>query len=342
MPLALSPRPPTVRLTADQYLLQPPQRLAPFYVIHGAEPLSALEAADAIRQQARADGYLERETLTAEPGFDWTRLLAASGTLSLFASQRLLELRILSGKPGREGSAAIEQFCVRLPEDTVTLVTLPEIEWQGQKSKWFAAFEAAAVMIEARPVERARLPAWIKARMAWQNLTADEAVLESLADRFEGNLLAAKQEIAKLALLCGEREITAADVAHGVANVSRFDVSQVVEAVCTGEPARIQRVLDGLKAEGEALPLILWLLVNELRALAHLTGATDSGRAPHPQKARLLQPLVRRHSAASVKRLFARAAQVDRLIKGIGTRDPWDALVDLACSIAGKPLMRAA
>ncbi len=330
-----------MQLSAEQFLSKPPKSLAALYVIHGPEPLAALETADCIRALARSQGYSEREVLTAEPGFDWSSLVAASSALSLFATQRLVELRIPTGKPGREGGPAIEAYCSQLPPDTVTLVTLPEIDWQGQKSKWFLAFQDAAVMIEAKPVDRDRLPAWLAARLARQGQSASPEALDILADRLEGNLLAAKQEIDKLALLCPPGEIPTEAIEHGVADVARFDAPAVLDAIADGDPARVQRVIDGLKAEGEALPYLLWLVANELRTLARMVNATEAGRYPHPAKARSLERLAKRHTPGSVLRLVERAAEVDRLVKGIGQRDPWDALADLGCAMAGKPLMRA-
>ncbi|MBL8513079.1 MAG: DNA polymerase III subunit delta, partial [Betaproteobacteria bacterium] len=315
--------------------------LTSLYAIHGAEPLSALEAADVIRALAKTQGYVEREVLTAEPGFDWSSLLAASSALSLFATQRLVELRIPSGKPGRDGGPAIEAYCMRLPEDTVTLITLPEIDWQGQKAKWFMALQEHATMIEAKPIDRAQLPAWLSKRLTRQQQSASPEALEVLADRVEGNLLAAKQEIDKLALLCPPGEISQDAIEHGVADVARFDAAAILDAIAAGDIARVQRVLDGLKAEGEPLPYLLWLVANEARTLARMVNATEAGRYPHPGKARALEKLAKRHSPRSVLRLMGKAAEVDRLVKGIGTRDPWEALADLGCAMAGKPLMRS-
>lgn len=330
-----------MRITAEQFLERPPSKLAALYVVHGPEPLTALEACDALRERARASGYSEREVLTAESGFDWSRLVSASNELSLFATQRLMEIRIPTGKPGREGSAAIEQYCSRLPEDTVTLVTLPEIDWQGKQAKWFVALEGVAVMIEAAAIDRARLPQWLAGRLARQQQSASAEALEFLADRVEGNLLAAQQEIRKLSLLCPPGEISLELLEDSIANVSRFNPFQLVEAIQAGDLARIRRMLDGLKAEGEAPPLILWVITNELRLLARMRGLTRSGRAPHPAKARDMDRLARRHSPDSLRRLLLQAAEIDRMIKGLNSNDPWDALAELAFGVAGKPQMKA-
>ena len=213
------------------------------------------------------------------------------------------------------------------------------MDWQGKQTKWFIALEAAATMIEAMPVERAHLPRWLGARLARQDQRANEGALEYLADRVEGNLLAAQQEIKKLALLCPPGEITLAVLEESVANVSRFNPFQLVSAIHDGadkdKAARISRMLDGLNAEGEAPPLILWVLANELRSLMRVRGTTKAGRAPHPGKARELERTARRHTPDSLAKLNLLAAKVDRMIKGLDNNNPWDALFQLACGIAG-------
>jgi DNA polymerase III subunit delta len=337
-PLLPSPFTQTMRLTAEQFLERPPTKLSPLYVIFGAEPLGALEAADALRALAVKQGYVEREVFTAEQGFDWSRLSAAGSALSLFATQRLMELRVPTGKPGKEGSAAIEAFCQRLPEDTVTLVTLPEMDWQAKQTKWFAALEAAAAMIEAMPVEREHLPRWLSARMKQVGLSAGPEALAFLADRVEGNLLAAKQEIEKLALLCSAGEISPAVMEDSIANVSRYSTLTLLAAIHAGDTARIARTLEGLKAEGEPPPLILWMLTSELRALLRLAGVTKAGRPPFPAKARELEKLSRKHSAGTLVRLNLEAARIDRMIKGVNSHDVWDALLQFGCGLGGARL----
>ncbi len=327
------------RLTTEQFLERPPKTLPPLTAIYGAEPLGALEASDKFREIARGLGYAEREVFTAESGFDWQSLLGASNALSLFANLRLLELRVPTGKPGKEGAQAIEQYCARLPDDTITLISLPEMDWQAKQTKWFAALESRATMIEAMPVDRTQLPRWLGARLAVQQQSASADALELLADRVEGNLLAAVQEIKKLALLCPPGEISIDVFADSVTNVSRFSPFQLVSAIHDGaeadKAARIHRMLKGLKAEGEAPPLILWVLTNELRSLMRVRNMTRAGRPPHPSKARELERTAKRHTTASLAKLNLAAANIDRMIKGLDQRDSWDALVHLACGLAG-------
>jgi DNA polymerase-3 subunit delta len=330
-----------MRISSEQFINRIPQQPGPLYVLYGAEPLLALEAADALRTAARAAGHSEREVLTAEPGFDWNSLLMSGASLSLFATQRVLELRIPTGKPGIEGSRAIEEFTRRLPEDTVTIVTLPDIDWQGQKSKWFAALEQAGVMIEARAIDRARLPQWIAGRLALQKQSAEPEALDFLADQVEGNLLAAVQEIRKLALLLPEGEITFGQVKDSVLDVSRFNPFQLADTLHEGDVARIERVLDGLKAEGEAAPLILWVLSNEIRQLLRVAGATRSGRS-NPKKEQQWQRSARRHSKQSLYAALLQAARIDRIIKGLDGGDEWLALKQLSFAIAGKQILKEA
>jgi DNA polymerase-3 subunit delta len=327
-----------MRLTAEQFLDRPPKSLQPLYVVYGAEPLGALEAADALRELAKSQGYIEREVFTAESGFDWSKLAAAGSALSLFASQRMIELRVPTGKPGKEGSQAIEHYCQRPPEDTVTLVTLPDMDWQGKQTKWFLALESSATVIEAQPVEREQLPRWLAARMKRVNLTAPNEALEYLADCVEGNLLAAKQEIEKLALLCPPGEISLATLEASIANVSRYSTATLVSAIHDGDAARIAKMLDGLKAEGEPPPLILWMLTSELRMLLRMLGVTRAGRQPFPSKAREVEMLARKHTAASLVRLNLQAARLDRMIKGVNGNDVWDALLQFACGLGGARL----
>ena len=331
-----------MRLTAEQFTGHPPTSPAKLYAIHGAEPLAALEAADTLRDLVRKTGYTEREVFTVVTGFDWGQLRSAANAPSLFATQRLLELRIPTGKPGKEGSDAISRYCERLPDDSVTLVLLPEIDWQGKQTKWFMALEAAATMIEAAPIDRALLPQWLKDRLARQQQSVSEEGLEFLADRVEGNLLAAQQEMKKLVLLCAPGEISFEVLQDSVANVSRFNPFQLVAAIHKGDIVRIQRMLDGLKAEGEAPPLILWVLANEIRTLARVRGMTRAGRPLQPSKVREMERIARSHSTRSIHALLLQAAEIDRMIKGLNRNDPWDALGGLACGLAGTQLMKAA
>jgi len=312
------------------------------YAIHGAEALLALEASDRIREAARKSGCTEREVFFAEPGADWNRFGAGAANLSLFASKRLVELRIPTGKPGAEGGRAIEAYCANLPEDTVTLVVLPELEWQQQKSKWFEALERAGLLVEARAVSRDELPEWLAERLARQNQKASVETLEWLADRVEGNLLAARQEVEKLALLLPPGEVTLRSIRDAVTDVSRYERDTLLEAIHAGDAGRVARVVASLKAEGEPLPLLLWVLAEELRLMMALAANQRPRRFIPPDRMAALQQTTRRHGAASFDRELLRAHRIDRMIKGIETGDPWDSVIELALGIAGKPVLAAA
>ena len=275
--------------------------LAPLYVVHGDE-LLAIEAADALRAAARRQGYGEREVLVVTPSFRWDDLFMAAGNLSLFGGNKLIDLRIPSAKPGREGGEALGRYCEQLPMGIVTLVTLPPIDWQTKKAAWFARLTAAAVTIDCAAPSLDTLPRWLGERLARQNQRAPRAALEFIAAHVEGNLLAAHQEIQKLALLYPEGELAQADIEAAVLNVARYDIDGLREALKARDLARCARTLDGLRAEGAALPLVLWTLANEAR------------QRPAPGSMRAL----------------LHAARIDRMIKGVAQGDVWDEMLQLS------------
>lgn len=314
---------------------------APLYTVYGAETLLALEAADRIRAAARKAGATEREIFFAEPGCDWNRLGASAANLSLFATRRLIEIRVPTGKPGAEGGRAIEAWCAKLPADDFTLVVLPEMEWQAMKSNWFGALERAGVLVEARCVERDELPDWLAERLSRQKQHASVETLEWLADRVEGNLLAARQEVEKLALLLPEGEITLDAIREAVTDVSRFERDTLLEAIHAGDAGRIARAVASLEAEGEPLPLLLWTLADEIRLLMGLAAGERPRRFLPPERMEAATRTARRHDAASFDRELLRAHQIDRMIKGVETGDPWDRILELALGVSGKSVIAA-
>ncbi len=326
--------------------------LASLYVITSDEHLLAIEAADRIRAKARENGFSEREVLVAERHFKWGELLAANQAMSLFGDRKLIELRIPGGKPGKDGAQALQAYattCAASPAaaDTLTLVSLPKLDWQAQKSAWVGALQQHAVYIDIPNVERHQLANWIGQRLAAQGQSADKAALEFMVERVEGNLLAAHQEIRKLGLLYPEGRLSFEQVQDAVLNVARYDVFKLSEAMLSGDVARLVRMLDGLKGEGEALPLVLWAVNEEIRTLLKLKLGTADGR-PLPMllkeyriwgpRERLMAPALSRVTLATLEQAVARAAQVDRLVKGLRAQDfagdAWDALLQLALMIA--------
>jgi len=333
-----------MRIGTEQLTQHLARDLKPLYVVFGAEPLLALEAADRIRAKARTEGYVEREILTVESGFKWSELAMAANSQSLFATRKLLELRIPSGKPGVEGAQALQSFCVAPPADTITLIALPEIDWRGQKAGWFGALESAGIMVEAKEVPRKALPQWLAGRLKTQNQEADAETLSFIADKVEGNLMAAFQEVQKLALLCPPGKITFEQVREAVLDVARYDVFNLSEAVAEGDPVRLVRMLDGLKGEGEAPPLVLWALTEEIRAIGKLIDGVASGkplaalwrdaRIWGPVHQNALQQNLYRYTPAQVTDALRHAAAVDRMIKGLGKGDVWNELLRLALRFA--------
>jgi DNA polymerase-3 subunit delta len=321
--------------------------LAALYTVHGPEPLVALEAADRIRETARKSGCAEREVFYAEPGVDWAKLDASASNLSLFSSRRIVELRIPTGKPGAEGGRAIEAWCAKVAargdpapfDDVLMLVVLPELEWQSLKTQWFAALERTGVVVEAKAVGRDELPDWLAERLARQGQRASVETLEWLADRVEGNLLAARQEVEKLALLLPEGEITLEAIREAITDVSRFERESLTEAIHGGDIARIARVVASLEAEGEPLPLLLWTLTEELRLVMAIAAGQRPRRFLTPQRSRAIERTARRHTAASFDRELLRAHRIDRMIKGVETGDPWESILELAFGIAGRPVL---
>ena len=328
----------------DAHLNKP---LAGLYAITSDEHLLALEAADKIRVAARAQGYSERDVLVVDRSFKWSALLAANQSQSLFGDRKLIELRIPTGKPGRDGGQALQDYAAALNPDNVTLITLPKLDWQTAKSAWVTALQQAAVWIDIPLVERAQLPNWLGVRLAAQKQGANRECLDFIADRVEGNLLAAHQEIRKLGLLYPEGQLSFEQVHDAVLNVARYDVFKLNEAMLTGDAARLVRMLEGLKGEGEALPLVLWAVAEEIRTLLKLKAGVAQGR-PLAQltkeyriwgpRERLIEPALRRLRLSTLEEALQEAAQIDKMIKGLRTKafagDAWDAMLQLGLKIA--------
>lgn len=339
-----------MQLRADALDTHLAKTLAPLYVISSDEHLLAIEAADKIRARARATGFSEREVLVAERYFNWGALLAATQSQSLFGDKKLIELRVPGGKPGKEGGQALQQFAAGIAqagEDTVTLITLPKLDWAAQKTAWVTALQQAAVFIDIPLVERAHLSNWIGQRLAAQGQSTDKAALDFMVERVEGNLLAAHQEIRKLGLLFAEGRLTYEQIQDAVLNVARYDVFKLSEAMLSGDVARLTRMLEGLKGEGEALPLVLWAVAEEIRIMLKLKLGMNDGRPLAMlmkeyriwgPRERLMAPALARVSASTLQTALAQAAQIDRMIKGLRakqfTGDAWDAMLQLTFKVA--------
>ena len=351
-----------MQLAASQLTPHLHKGLRSLYTLHGDEPLLIQEAADAIRAAARAQGYTERTVHTvAGAHFDWSEVMAAGGSLSLFADRQIVEIRIPSGKPGKEGSPALQQLAASAQgnDSTLTLVLLPRLDKMTRSGAWFTALDSSGVTLQVEPVERNALPQWIAQRLQQQGqrVAAGEEgqrTLQFFADRVEGNLLAAHQEIQKLALLYPQSGgaadaagvLTFDQVEGAVLNVARYDIFKLSEAVLAGQAARVQRMLDGLQAEGEAEVLVHYTLSEDIRALKRVKDAIAAGR-PLPMalreqriwglKERLFERVLPRLTATMLDNLLHSAHLVDGIVKGLEVpdwpSDSWQALHRLALAL---------
>jgi DNA polymerase III subunit delta len=346
-----------MQLSAAQLSAHLDKGLKPLYTLHGDEPLLVQEAADAIRAAARTQGYSERTVHTvAGAHFDWSEVLAAGGSLSLFADKQIVEVRIPSGKPGKEGSTALQQLAQNAQgyDSILTLVLLPKLDRMARSAAWFTALESNGVAMQFDPVERSALPQWIAQRLARQGqrvVSGDEGqrTLQFFADRIEGNLLAAHQEIQKLALLYPEGELGFEQVEGAVLNVARYDVFKLSEAVLAGQVARVQRMIDGLKAEGETGVLVHYTLAEDIRALKRVKDSMAGGR-PLPValreqriwglRERLFERVLPRLTTSALDNLLYSAHLVDGIVKGLKApgwpTDGWQALQRLAFELCGE------
>ena len=325
-------------LKGEQLAAHLERELRPLYVLYGDEPLLVLEAADVIRAQARKKGYNEREVLTVLPHFDWGELLAAGGNMSLFGDRKLIDLRIPTGKPGKEGGAALQQWCQHLSADNMLLITLPELDWREEKAVWFTALVNAGVAIKLMAPPLAELPGWIAGRLRRQQQSADLDSLKFVAERVEGNLLAAHQEIQKLGLLYPAGQLSAAQIREAVLNVARYDIDGLREALLSGDLARLKRTLDGLMQEGEAPPLVLWAMSEEIRALTTIRIGMDAGKSVDillkdakvwGPRAIPVKKALQRLSTVALEAALQHAGQIDKLIKGIGQGNIWEEFLRL-------------
>ena len=336
--------------------------LRSLYTLHGDEALLVQEAADAIRAAARQQGFTERSVhVVSGAHFDWSEVLAAGGSMSLFAERQILEIRVPTGKPGKEGSPMIQQLAQSAEgnDSTLTLFILPRLDSATKKGAWFGALEQFGVSLQIDSLERAQLPQWIAQRLKLQNQSVasgqdGQNCLQFFADRVEGNLLAAHQEIQKLSLLYPAGELTHAQVESAVMNVARYDVFKLSEAVLAGQVARVQRMLDGLQAEGEAAVLVHYTLAEDIRALKRVKDAMAEGR-PLPMALReqriwgarekLFERVLPKLSTARLAQLLKNAHQVDGIVKGLKVADwptdPWQALQRLALRVSSACAIKA-
>jgi DNA polymerase-3 subunit delta len=340
-----------VKISGDHLAAQLARPLAPVYLVSGDEPLLVNEAADAIRAKARAEGYTERELHVVERGFDWASLVAGSRSLSLFAERRIIEVRMAQPTPGEQGADAIIELASAASPDTMLLVITGKTDGRVQSSRWVGSVEKHGVVVQIWPIELSRLPAWIRERLGRHKLQADSTAAALLAERVEGNLLAAHQEVEKLALLLPPGPVTAETILDAVADSARFDVLQLGEAAMRGQTARALRILEGLRGEDFEPTLVLWAINKDLQWMARAQSLMRRGQSAdaamnalyvwRPRQAAMKQALGRLKPGA-VRAMLLDAERADRAIKGLVPSDPWIEFEALVARMAGARLARAA
>ncbi len=331
------------RLDQNQLKQQLSQKLSPLYVLIGVEPLAQSECLDAIRQAARKAGADERSSFIVERNFNWQQIQQFGQSLSLFSSLRILEVHIPSGKPGVDGAKALTGLGAKPIADTTTIIVLPSLEREAKNSAWFNALQSTSTLIELKEIAPTQLPQWLSARLAVQNQSTDAASLTFIANQVEGNLLAAHQEIQKLALLYPAGEISAESVREAVLNVSRFDAFQLGEAVLAGDAARTRRILQGLQDEGEnavaVMNPLMWVLrplVRIKRAEAHgenIMNAMTNARI-YGDRQSLVKRALARLSLRQLEAALQKLCDIDRTAKGVMQGDAWLELSRLCFGLA--------
>lgn len=314
--------------------------LADIYFVCGDEPLQVMESVDRIRAEARKRDYTEREVMDVDAQFDWNLLLDAGNSLSLFAEKRIIELRMPGGKPGKNGSQVLQQYAQRPADDAILIVSSGKLESSAKNTKWFKTLDQQGVVIQCWPVAVDQLPGWIMQRLQTRGIHADSEAVQLLADRVEGNLLAASQEVDKLFLLFGAGKLSFEQAASAVADSARYNIYDLVDSALSGDVARTARIISGLKSEGVEPVLMLWALSREIRQLAKIAEARVSVDAAMAQlrvwdnRKPLLRKALSRHKAPRWKLFLKRCAKIDKVIKGVEDGRAWDELLMLSTQIA--------
>jgi DNA polymerase-3 subunit delta len=337
-----------MRVRPEQLISILQKNLAPVYLITGDEPLQSGEAADAVRREARKQGYKNRELLAADQGFAWQQLAFAGGTLSLFADKKMIDLRIAAGAPGTDGAQAITDYCKRTPDDTLLLITIGKLSGSSFKSRWLEAIDKIGIIVQVWPLQGRDLLRWLEQRLARRGLHADIEGLSLLATRIEGNLLAAAQEIEKLYILYGAGTLSLAQIQSAVADSSRYDVFALVDTSLAGAADRLTKVLFGLQAEGVAAPIVLWALTRETRLLLAIYHELKQGRPKDSvyknhqvfeKRKALLDKALARLNPKILHDILMLGAKADRQIKGQEIGDCWETLLTMSFKLAGKEIL---
>lgn len=311
------------------------KELSKIYFISGDEPLQLGEAADAVRRMARKAGYGNREILSVEKGFSWHQLGQSADSLSIFSERKLIDLRIPEGKPGTEGGKALTAYCQNPPEDTVLLITSGKVAKSAQKARWFQALDNVGVVVQIWPMEGRDLLQWLQRRFQSRGMQVDQQGISILASRIEGNLLAGAQEVEKLYVLYGAGRLHSQDILDAVTDSSRYDVFKLVDSVLSGKIDRAGKILQGLKGEGIAEPVLLWALAREARVLLTIKASLHQGESREgvfkknqiwDKRKTLVNGALNRLAREDLEQVLLLSAKTDRQIKGKQSGDPWETL----------------
>lgn len=330
-------------LKAEQLPAALAKQLAAVYFISGDEPLQQGEAADAVRLAAKNAGYENRELLSVDAHFNWLEFLQAADEMSIFSEKKIIDLRLPSGKPGMEGSKALVSYCDRLPEDTLLLITAGKLDKSAKKSKWVTTLEKHGVAMQVWPLEGFDLLQWLDKRLQRRGLNTNKQGLGLIASRVEGNLLAANQEIEKLYVLYGQGTLSEEQITRVVADASRYDVFNLVNAALSGRVGRINKILNGVRQEGIAAPIVLWALTREIRSLISIQQQLATGQPRNSvfmkhqvwdKRQKLVSLALNRLSRQSLLAGLLGAAKTDRQIKGEEVGDCWESLLEISLMLA--------
>jgi len=328
-----------LRLNIDQLAGHLQKQLSSVYLISGDEPLLAMEATDQIRQVARQSGFTERDVYHVEKGFDWNEISSSSSSMSLFAEKKLIEIRMPSGKAGTVGGKMLAELAQQPPPDTLIMLITGKLDTATRKNKWYRAFESQGVCLQLWPVPAHQLPSWIEQRLGAEGITASREAVQLLADRVEGNLLAADQEIKKLKMQTNKTSIDIEDVLEAVADSARHNVFEFVDAALAQQTHKLSRMLGHIRAEGVQPPVVLWTMAREFRLLFSVADALAKRRSPEQamdaqrvwsNRRSMVTSAARRKQPGYWGACLSRCTKIDRMIKGIADGNPWDELLQLS------------
>ena len=331
-----------MQVRPDQLSSALKNKINPVYFISGDEPLQKMEAADLVRTVCKQQDYLEREIIDVDANFDWQILRDEAANMSLFSSRRILDLRLPSAKPGREGGKALKEFADNPPEDTVLLITAGKLEGSSKNSVWYKALDASGVVVQCWPVSPEKLSDWVRNRCHLKGLQPDKEAIDFICQHVEGNLLAADQEIDKLLLILGPGVVSYDAIQESITQNSRFNIFELADCALKGDKTRVVKVINGLKAEGTEPIIVAWALTKEVRLLC--VAINDRSNVEYmlsrsgvwKSRINLYQSCLSRHTKQSLYRLLQSCEKIDRITKGVTKGNVWDALLQSAYQLAGR------